>query len=204
GRLASRESKSTPEACESKCRKVDPSGPAGWSSSTASSSTASITPRATTGLVTDLMSYSRAVSPKASTRWVRLRHRQHCLLAIVKSCLVRSCPKSYLGKHLTFRVEDPQQVNATLMTQELPLVRLQGLYRWHIISMGEKFRDERLSTPLARLPAPQLRPCLPPAISPLLWPIGHSRSWPRRLLPTVWHRAIPSPTRWCCGRALPH
>src|SRR5699024_5856711 len=117
---------------------------------------------------------------------------------------MRSCPKPYLDEHRTSRARGHHKVNATLMAQELPLDRLQGFYRWHILSVGGRVRDDRLATPLAQLPAPPLRQPLPPAVSPPSWPIGHSRSRPRRLVPTAGHRVIPSPTRWCCGRALPH
>ena len=63
----SRESKPTPEACASRCRTVDPSGPAGSSSPNAPSSTASSTAYADSSLVTLASSKTRVVSPNSAS-----------------------------------------------------------------------------------------------------------------------------------------
>ena len=56
-----------PDVCASRWRTVDPGGPAGVSSSTTPSSTATWTARATSGLVTEARANTRRVSPWAAS-----------------------------------------------------------------------------------------------------------------------------------------
>jgi hypothetical protein len=60
---AVRLSNASPDVCAMRCRSVDPSGPAGWSHSTAPSSTAISTAYATSGFVTDASGNGRSTSP---------------------------------------------------------------------------------------------------------------------------------------------
>ena len=86
---------------------------------------------ATTGFVTDLMSYSRAVSPTVSIPKGEIKHQKYCQLAIAQSFLKQKCLQPYLGP-------------STLAQQRLPLpqdIEKPNLYTPKVNNNKSQFGD---------------------------------------------------------------
>ena len=74
GAIGAAPSNGSPEACASRCRTVEPGGPAGSSRSTTPSSAATSVARALTGFETDASRTARRVSPRVAIVAVRAGH----------------------------------------------------------------------------------------------------------------------------------